>query len=134
MTSAIPVDPESWWGYRAALEEAISSGVLESVLDEPGDEQADEAEEGSEQHVAEVISLFARRRRVSGSPQQGATREVTRRALAAAANTRSCSWLHSQATPDMGCVPVLLLDEQNDRGLVAQLRVRREQIGTEEEV
>jgi hypothetical protein len=141
------VDPDSWWGCRYALDRLIPSGVIETALHGVATDRAVKQQASVRYDIGRHVSRgWQLREPTTGYPSMSAARHSAAREFtllaASAASTRPelpsspCSWLRpaSSTGPTPGCVPLMLLDEANDRGVVAELRVVVDEPGSDEEV
>ena len=131
LTAGVPLDHNAWWGSRAALDQRVPPGVIEGAL------RALHLDE-SQASGADVLR-FPRQGAITTSPQALASEVMAPLRLAAAsadgvpaATEPPCSWIAPKPTtspPDAatvvaaGRVPLLLFDEENQRGVIAELRI-----------
>ncbi len=115
---SLPVDASAWWGHRAHVEGLVPEGAIESLL-------ADLA--GAAEEAPSNVTDLATFRQKRDAARLRQAEQVTRMAAASArpreGSAGVCAWFQSGA-PSAGHVPVVLYDEENDRGVLAELVIR----------
>lgn len=114
---ALPFDRHAWWGHRAHVEGIVPDGAVEALLTDLATPA---------RRSTNVVDLGAFRRRQDPARVRQAEAQTRLAAASIEAAPRSadvCAWFVS-GEPAAGQVPIVLYDEENDRGVLAELRVR----------